>query len=166
MIFIELTSIIRYSGNTPLLWKGKYHYTADLLVHWLGFCCFAYVELDRLSQVWSMPNQSNRRSAVQRKFTLWSKWVFFELLDSYNSFSWIFTTIIIRLTWTGVLSNVWCHNKVFSIKTLVPWFPWLALVLIDACKLSLNLTSNLQSNKTSRRGIWTMFFGLWDDHYA
>ena len=35
---------------------------ADLLFDWLGFNCFAYVELDRDLQVWSNPNKSNRRS--------------------------------------------------------------------------------------------------------
>ena len=32
--------------NTHLLCKGKYHCTADLQLDWLGFSCFAYVELD------------------------------------------------------------------------------------------------------------------------
>ena len=48
-----------------LLHKGKYHSMTDLLFDWLGFSCFAYVELDRALQVWSNPNQSNRGSAVQ-----------------------------------------------------------------------------------------------------
>ena len=34
----------------------------------LQFSCFACVELDRYFQVWSNPNQSNRRSAVQYYF--------------------------------------------------------------------------------------------------
>ena len=38
--------------NTRLLRKGKYHCTVDLLFDWLGFCCFACVELDRDLQVW------------------------------------------------------------------------------------------------------------------
>ena len=49
---------------TQLLRKGKYHCTADLLFDWLGFSCFAYVELDRDLQVWSNPIESNR-SAIQ-----------------------------------------------------------------------------------------------------
>ena len=36
------------------------HCTADLLFDWLGFSCFACVELERDLQVWSNPNQSNR----------------------------------------------------------------------------------------------------------
>ena len=60
--------------NTHVLHKGNYHCTADLLFDWLGFSCFANVELDRDLQVWSNPNQSNRRSAVQWYFPLW--WVF------------------------------------------------------------------------------------------
>ena len=47
--------------DTHLLHKGKYHFTADLLLDWLGFSCFAYVELDRDLQVWSDPS---RRSGV------------------------------------------------------------------------------------------------------
>ena len=46
------------------------------LFDWLGFSWFAYVELDRDLQVWSNPNQSNMRSAVQWCFPLRSKWVF------------------------------------------------------------------------------------------
>ena len=49
--------------NTHLLRKGKYHCMTDLLFDWLGFSCFAYIELDRGIQVWSNLNQSNRRSA-------------------------------------------------------------------------------------------------------
>ena len=44
--------------NTDLLHKGKYHCMADLLFACLGFCCFAYVELDRALQVWLNPNQA------------------------------------------------------------------------------------------------------------
>ena len=40
---------------------------------WLGFRCFAYVELARGLQVWLNPNQSNRRSAVQCYFPLQSE---------------------------------------------------------------------------------------------
>ena len=48
-----------WAENTYLLRKGKYHCTTDLLFDWLGFSCFAYVELDRDLQVWLNPNQSN-----------------------------------------------------------------------------------------------------------
>ena len=51
--------------NIHLLCKGKYHCMTDLLFDWLGFSYFAYVDLDRDLQVWSNPNQSNRRSAKQ-----------------------------------------------------------------------------------------------------
>ena len=44
--------------NTDLLHNGKYHCMANLLIAWLGFGCFAYVELDRALQVWSNPNQA------------------------------------------------------------------------------------------------------------
>ena len=42
-------------------WRKVSLYTADLPFDWLGFSCFAYVELDTDLQVWSNPNQSNRR---------------------------------------------------------------------------------------------------------
>ena len=51
--------------NTHLLCKGKSHCMAELLFDQLRFSCFACVELDRDLQVWSNPNQSNRRSAIQ-----------------------------------------------------------------------------------------------------
>ena len=54
--------------NTHLLRKGKHHCMADLLFNWLGFSCFACVELDRYLQLWLNPNQSNRRSAIQLYF--------------------------------------------------------------------------------------------------
>ena len=41
--------------------------TADLFI-FFGFSCFAYVELVTYLLVWSNPNQSNRRSAVQIYF--------------------------------------------------------------------------------------------------
>ena len=50
--------------NTHLLRKRKYRCMANLQFDWLGFSCFAYVELDRDLQVWSYLNKSNRRSAV------------------------------------------------------------------------------------------------------
>ena len=53
---------------THLLHKGKYHCMTNLLFDWLGFSYFACVELDRDLQVWSNPNQSNRRSAMQWYF--------------------------------------------------------------------------------------------------
>ena len=62
--------------NTHLLRKGKYHSMADLLFDWLGFSCFACIELDRYLQVWLNPNQSNRKSAAQLYFLFWRKWVF------------------------------------------------------------------------------------------
>ena len=43
------------SDNTHLPRKGKFHCKADLLFDWLGFSCFAYVELDRGLQGWSNP---------------------------------------------------------------------------------------------------------------
>ena len=72
-------SIIRSkvrTESTHLLHKGKYHCTTDLLFDYFGFSSFAYVELDRDFQVWSNPNQSNRRSVVQWYFPLQCKWVF------------------------------------------------------------------------------------------
>jgi hypothetical protein len=42
--------------------RGKYHCTIDLLFDWFGIVCFA----KKLSVVIQLiPNQSNRRSAVQ-----------------------------------------------------------------------------------------------------
>ena len=65
------TSFVLSPESTHLLLKGKYHCATDLLFDW-----FACVELDRDLKVWWNPNQSNRRSAVQRYFPLQSKWVF------------------------------------------------------------------------------------------
>ena len=39
--------------------------TADLLFIFLGFSCFADVDLEKVLLVWSNPNHSNRRSAAQ-----------------------------------------------------------------------------------------------------
>ena len=60
-----MSSTFQYSGpeNTHLLRKGKYHGMTDLF-DWLGFSCFASVELNRDLQFWSNANQSNR-SVIQ-----------------------------------------------------------------------------------------------------
>ena len=49
-LVLFLKSCCRYHAlnkpeNTHLLRKRKYHWMADLLFDWLGFSCFAYVEL-------------------------------------------------------------------------------------------------------------------------
>ena len=44
---------------------GKYDCTADLLFVLFGLSSFAIVELATAFLVWSNPNQSNRRSAMQ-----------------------------------------------------------------------------------------------------
>ena len=62
---LEKIEFVR-AENTHLLCKRKYHCTHDLLFDWLGFNCFACVELYRDLQVWSKSNQSNRRSTVQQ----------------------------------------------------------------------------------------------------
>ena len=49
-------------------------FTAELFYSF-GFSCFAYVEQTTNLYVWSNPNQSNRRSAVQGYFLLWNKLV-------------------------------------------------------------------------------------------
>ena len=54
-----------------LLHKGKYHCMVDLLCILFGLTCFAYVELATALLVWSIPNQSNMRSAVQLSSPLW-----------------------------------------------------------------------------------------------
>ena len=95
------TPVILSPENTHLLCNRKYHCTADLLFDWLGFSCFACVELERDLQVWSNPNQSNRW-AVQWNFPLWSNWVFSALsygeTSSINSnlFSWNFQPELFR----------------------------------------------------------------------
>ena len=48
--------------------KGKYHCTAYLLFILFEFICFAHVELVSVVLVWSIPNQSNRRSVIQWYF--------------------------------------------------------------------------------------------------
>ena len=70
--------------NTHLLCKGKSHCMAELLFDQLRFSCFACVELDRDLQVWSNPNQSNRRSAIQWQLPLWSKWVFSDTTNCFK----------------------------------------------------------------------------------
>ena len=62
------------SENTHLQCTGKYHCTSDLLFYRCGFSSFAYVELAICLLLWSNPNQSNRRSAVQKCFLLWSQY--------------------------------------------------------------------------------------------
>ena len=60
-------SCCKWSNNLSreyYLTEGKYHCTDDLLILF-GFSCFAYVELATDLLVWSYPNLSNRRSAVQ-----------------------------------------------------------------------------------------------------
>ena len=80
---------------------------ADLLFDWLGFSCFACVELDRDLPVWLNPHQSNGRSVVRREFSLvitfttaemsvskrclasarifeWNKKVFLKFLNDHN----------------------------------------------------------------------------------
>ena len=47
---------------------GEVHHMADLQFILLWFSCFAYVEWTTVLLVWSNPNQSNRRSAVQWYF--------------------------------------------------------------------------------------------------
>ena len=57
--------------NSLLLCKGKkYDCTADLLFTLFRFSRFAYIELTKDLLVWSNPNQSTRRSAVQYTLTL------------------------------------------------------------------------------------------------
>ena len=67
---IAVDKAMEQPDNTHLLRKGKHHCMADLLFNWLGFSCFACVELDRYLQLWLNPNQSNRRSAIQFYFQL------------------------------------------------------------------------------------------------
>ena len=59
--------------NTHLLCKGKYHCTADLQFDWFGFdqTCTSLSNSTLAKQL--DPNQSNRRSAIQRYFPLQSK---------------------------------------------------------------------------------------------
>ena len=73
---------------TQLLWKGKYHCTAVYLFYFFGFSFFAYVEWTMDLLVWSNPNLSNRRSAVQCDTSLYK--VFsgttfkFQMRDCYS----------------------------------------------------------------------------------
>ena len=59
--------------------RRKYHCAADHLFILFRFRYFAYVELASALLVWSNPNQSNRKSAVQWYFPLksvFSEWTF------------------------------------------------------------------------------------------
>ena len=70
---------MEYFTQTGAIWAvGREHSLSEgnLQFEWLGFSCFAYVELDRDLQIWSNPNQSNRRSVVQWYFPLQCKRVF------------------------------------------------------------------------------------------
>ena len=109
--FSEMTKMFQ-AVNTHFLHKEKFHCTADLLLYWLGFSCFAYVELDRDLQVWLNPDQPNRRSAIQWYFILQSKWVFsvsgMQLLSKRR---WRF----IHIWPSGILLCLWDgekHNKI------------------------------------------------------
>ena len=61
--------IILFTFNFSIFWyrysKGKFHCTADLLFYCFGFSGFENVELETDLRLWSNPNQSNRRSAIQ-----------------------------------------------------------------------------------------------------
>ena len=61
--------------NSSLLHKGKYHCLTDQLFDCLGFnqTCKSLSNTTEAKQL--SPNQSNRRSAIQRYFPLRSKWV-------------------------------------------------------------------------------------------
>ena len=65
---IAVDKAMEQPDNTHLIRKGKHHCMANLLFNWIGFSCFACVELDRDLQLWLNPNQSNRRSAIQFYF--------------------------------------------------------------------------------------------------
>ena len=67
---------IHWAENTHWLLKGKYHCTADLLFDWCRFSCFVELKLKTDLLVLPNPNRSNRRSAIEWYFPLWSKWVF------------------------------------------------------------------------------------------
>ena len=67
---IAVDKAMEQPDNTHLIRKGKHHCMANLLFNWIGFSCFACVELDRDLQLWLNPNQSNRRSAIQFYFQL------------------------------------------------------------------------------------------------
>jgi hypothetical protein len=55
------------SGNTK---GGKYHCTIDLLFDWFGLGCFANKNKKLSVVILLIPNQSIRRSTVQRYFPL------------------------------------------------------------------------------------------------
>ena len=58
---------IAQSGHTARdsFCMGKYYCTTDLLFYLFRCGCFSNVELETYFLVWSNPNQSNKRSAVQ-----------------------------------------------------------------------------------------------------
>ena len=56
--------------------KRKYHWMADLLFILFGYSCFAYVEWTTILLVWSNPNQSKSKSAVQLVFSGYTNTLF------------------------------------------------------------------------------------------
>ena len=71
-----ICSKLPWAENTHLLRKEKYHWTADLLFDQLGFGQTSKPVYSFNSTKQLNPNQTNRSSAVQWYFPLWSKWVF------------------------------------------------------------------------------------------
>ena len=78
--------------NTHLLRKGKYHCTADLLFDQLGFGQTSKSVYSFNSKKQLNPNQSNRRSTIQRYLPLQSKWVF-----SVFTFNWTRLRVVVEV---------------------------------------------------------------------
>ena len=92
--------------NTHLLWKGKYHCLADLLFDRLGFgqtskSVYSFNSTKQLN-----PNQSNRRSAVQWYFPLWSECSLDTYLPIENSSSIVSDSCFGEAFWGDVFGLV------------------------------------------------------------
>ena len=97
----EIWSTKGYPENSLLLHKGKYQWMADVVFVLLGYSCFSHAKLVTYLLVWLNQNQSNRRSAVQWYFPLWSKWVLTGLS---------IVNVIIQRSTMGVAWLVWAEN--------------------------------------------------------
>ena len=110
-ILLIVQAICQFATNQRTLTLGKYHCAADLLFILFEFRHFAHVDLASALLVWSNPNQSNRRLAVQWCFPPPLKpWrVSQRLINIFHSFSLYVLKRSLKITWTfkGHTSEPW-----------------------------------------------------------
>ena len=112
-----------------------------------GFSYFAHVELETDLVVWSNPNQSNRRSAVQKYFSLISNWIFSGCtkLDHFQASSWHFVllplvNISAQLLWPR------CAVPTFQVFEMSKFY------FVMNCRLSLAWCNGIKSSRINRVG--------------